>query len=59
MFQIITAISEAVTESDPNARILAQLSAIDAKSIRALREGDTDRIADLERQAVALRSQLT
>jgi len=41
-----------------NAPILAALSEIDRKSIRALREGNTVRIAELEQQAAALRNQL-
>lgn len=41
-----------------NTPILAELAAIDAKSIRALREGDLARIAALEAQAAALRAQL-
>lgn len=41
-----------------NAPILAALASIDAKSIRALREGDAARIASLESQAAALRLQL-
>lgn len=41
-----------------NEEIQARLNAIDAKSIRALREGDAARVADLEAQAAALRSQL-
>lgn len=41
-----------------NAPILAALVAIDAKSIRPLREGDTVRVAALEAQAVALRATL-
>ena len=38
--------------------ILKQLSEIDAKSIRALREGNTERIAQYEAQAQKLREQL-
>jgi len=38
--------------------ILAQLDEIDRKSIRALRCGETDRLAELEAQAVILRQQL-
>lgn len=41
-----------------NAPILAMLAAIDAKSIRPLREGDTARVAMYEAEAAALRSQL-
>ena len=41
-----------------NEEIQSRLDAIDAKSIRALREGDVARVADLEAQADALRSQL-
>lgn len=38
--------------------ILADLAAIDTRSIRALREGNQRRIAELEAQAVALRAEL-
>jgi hypothetical protein len=38
--------------------ILAELASIDLKSIRALREGNQQRIAELESQAVALRAEL-
>jgi hypothetical protein len=41
-----------------NQLIYSQLDAIDAKSIRPLRENDTQRLADLTAQAVALRAQL-
>ena len=41
-----------------NAPILLQLQEIDQKSIRAIREGDTTRIAAWEAQAAALRAQL-
>lgn len=41
-----------------NAPILAMLAAIDAKSIRPLREGDAARVAMYEAEAAALRSQL-
>lgn len=41
-----------------NAPILDQLAVIDAKSVRALREGDAARIAALETDAAALRAQL-
>lgn len=47
-----------VTMEAHNAPILAELARIDAKSIRALREGDAARIADYEAQAAALRLQL-
>lgn len=40
------------------ADVLADLAAIDMRSIRALREGNTARIAELEAQAVALRAEL-
>lgn len=45
----------------PNPRIAqihAELEALDRKSIRALREGDATRIADIESQAEALRVEL-
>lgn len=44
--------------SEFNAPILAQLAAIDSKSIRPLREGDGARVAALEAEAAALRAQL-
>jgi len=40
------------------ADVLADLATIDTKSIRALREGNTARIAELEAQAVTLRTEL-
>lgn len=40
------------------ADVLADLAAIDTRSIRALREGNATRIAELEAQAVALRQEL-
>ena len=41
-----------------NAPIKAQLADIDARSIRALREGNAARLTELETQAAALRAQL-
>ena len=41
-----------------NQDICAELEALDAKSIRALREGNTERIAAIEAQAVTLRAEL-
>lgn len=38
--------------------IKAELDSLDAKSIRPLREGDTNRTAAIEAQAAALRSEL-
>ena len=38
--------------------VLADLATIDQKSIRALRENNATRIAELEAQAVALRAEL-
>jgi hypothetical protein len=38
--------------------ILDQLDVIDGKSIRAIRTNDTQRISDLENQAISLRTQL-
>lgn len=38
--------------------IVSQLEEIDRKSIRALRAGETQRLTDLENQAIALRAQL-
>jgi len=40
------------------AQIGAELADIDSKSIRPLRAGETDRLAALEKQASALRSEL-
>lgn len=40
------------------AQILAELETLDRKSIRALREGDATRIAEIEAQAEALRQEL-
>jgi hypothetical protein len=42
----------------PRAEVLADLASIDMRSIRALREGNAARIAELEAQAVALRAEL-
>jgi hypothetical protein len=44
--------------STRKAQIGAELAEIDAKSIRPLRAGETDRLAALEKQASALRSEL-
>jgi len=46
------------TRDQLNEPILAALAAIDAKTIRPLREGDTARVASLDAQAAALRAQL-
>ena len=45
-------------KDDRNAPIYAALDELDRKSIRPAREGDTARLAALEVQAAALRSQL-
>lgn len=50
--------SRKLSSADINRPIIAQLERIDAKSIRALREGNQDRINSLESEASALRSQL-
>lgn len=42
----------------PNGAIYEQLAALDQKSIRALREGDTTRLTQYETDAAALRAQL-
>lgn len=47
-----------ISVAQHNAGIIVQLEAIDAKSIRALREGNTQRIATLEIEAATLRQQL-
>jgi len=44
--------------STRKAQIGAELAEIDAKSIRPLRAGETDRLVALEKQASALRSEL-
>jgi hypothetical protein len=41
-----------------NADILDQLKAIDQKSIRSLRINDTEKLAELEQQAIELRKKL-
>lgn len=46
------------TPARTRADVLADLAAIDLKSIRALRESNATRIAELEAQAVALRAEL-
>lgn len=46
------------SKEEYNAPILASLQVIDSKSIRALREGDSQRIAALENQAIILRGKL-
>lgn len=51
-----------VQESAPPTRtrfdVLADLATLDTKSIRALRESNATRIAELEAQAIALRAEL-
>ena len=49
---------ELTPEEIRRADILAELAAIDQRSIRPLREGDADRVAELEAQAEALRVEL-
>lgn len=48
----------AAVEPYENKAIYAQLRRLDLKSIRAIRENDTVRIAAIEAQAALLRSQL-
>ena len=50
----LAALPKARTRTD----VLADLAAIDTKSIRALREGNATRIAELETQAQSLRTEL-
>ena len=38
--------------------ILAEITALDAKTIRPLRAGELDRVAEIEAQVVALRTEL-
>lgn len=46
------------TPAELNAPILSALTALDAKSVRALREDDTVRLTAIENEAIALRAQL-
>lgn len=46
------------TAAEHNAPILAELERIDLKTIRPLREGDTERVEALKEQAAQLRAQL-
>ncbi len=45
-------------KNELNAPIIAQLELLDLKSIRALRAKDTEKLTDLENQAIELRKQL-
>jgi hypothetical protein len=47
-----------ISKEQHNAAIIAQLERIDAKSIRPLREGDLQRVAEYETEAATLRMQL-
>jgi len=49
---------EPISPAVRKAEILAQLAAIDAKSIRPMRDGDTEFLAKLNEQAKALREEL-
>ena len=51
-------VADPMAATEINAPIYAKLDEIDRKSIRPAREGDTVRLAALEAQAQALRSQL-
>lgn len=55
---VVRAAAPTKTAAEFNAPILAALAEIDAKSIRPLREGETERVAELAQQAAALRAQL-
>ena len=50
--------SRKLTADDINRPILMKLEQIDAKSIRAIREGDQSRIASWNEEAASLRAQL-
>ena len=50
--------TQAEINSQRKAEILAALNTVDAKSIRPIREGDTMRLADLDKQAQVLREEL-
>jgi hypothetical protein len=52
------AMKTSIAKVQGNDKILAALAQIDAKSIRALREGNQERISALEDQAAELRAQL-
>lgn len=51
-------IDPAVAKENHNAPIRAALLALDMRAIRPLRDGETDRVADLAAQAAALRATL-
>lgn len=51
-------VEKPINKEQHNADILRQLEQNDFKTIRALREGDADRIALLEQTAIKLRSQM-
>lgn len=50
--------SKAEINAQRKAEIFAELDTIDAKSIRPIREGDTVRLSDLDKQAQVLRDEL-
>lgn len=58
IFDGYLAIRQQEADARHNAWVIKQLEAIDAKSIRSLREGNQTRIAELESDAAALRIQL-
>lgn len=47
-----------LSKEEHNAAIIAQLVIIDSKTIRALRENNVDRLAELDAQAALLRPEL-
>lgn len=55
---LVQCISLPVTAEEENAPIFLALDLIDRKSIRALREGNSARLIELESQAAALRERL-
>lgn len=56
--EIVEATEEQLLKEKKDADIKAQLEELDRKTIRALREGDTVRIADIEDKAKKLRAKL-
>ena len=52
-------LSEDQVKAAKRVAVLAELDVIDRKSIRAIREGDSVRVAQWETQAAALRAELS
>ena len=56
-FVLIPNYEELKAKEERKAEILNELNTLDLKSIRALRANETDRLQDLENQAIALRQE--